>query len=263
MPTDSNNHSVRILHVEDDPDFAQLTAEFLQRENSLFQVDMAINAEKALNRFSDGDYDCIISDYDMPGMNGIEFLKQVRQNHPDLPFILYTGKGSEEVASEAISNGVTEYLQKDVGTVQYEVLSNRIENVVEGYLTRQNIEAQKDQYQHLFEQAPVMYAVTRSQDGEPIIEECNQWFVDKLGYSRSELVGNPVSKFCTDESNERMIERGGYERALNDEFTVEEREFVTKDGSKLNVLLRAVPRINEQGDVIGSLCLYVDKLEGR
>jgi len=47
--------------------------------------------------------DCIVSDYDMPRTNGIEFLEAVRDQHPELPFILYTGKGSEEVAGEAIS----------------------------------------------------------------------------------------------------------------------------------------------------------------
>ncbi len=51
--------------------------------------------------------------------DGIEFLEAVREGHRDLPFILYTGKGSEEVASDAISAGVTDYLQKGSGTDQY------------------------------------------------------------------------------------------------------------------------------------------------
>lgn len=64
----------------------------------------------------------------MPGMNGIEFLESVRAIDEDLPFILFTGKGSEEVASEAISAGVTDYLQKQSGTDQYTILANRITN---------------------------------------------------------------------------------------------------------------------------------------
>jgi DNA-binding NarL/FixJ family response regulator len=66
----------------------------------------------------------------MPGMDGIEFLQAVREEFPDLPFILFTGKGSEAVASEAISAGVTDYLQKDTGTNQYTVLTNRVRNAV-------------------------------------------------------------------------------------------------------------------------------------
>jgi DNA-binding NtrC family response regulator len=54
----------------------------------------------------------------MPGVDGLEFLASVREEYPDLPFILFTGKGSEEIASEAISRGVTDYLQKETGTDQ-------------------------------------------------------------------------------------------------------------------------------------------------
>jgi PAS domain S-box-containing protein len=69
----------------------------------------------------------------MPNQNGIEFLRSVREIYPDLPFILFTGKGSEEVASEAISAGVSDYLQKESGTDQYTVLANRIANLVSQY----------------------------------------------------------------------------------------------------------------------------------
>jgi DNA-binding NtrC family response regulator len=75
-------------------------------------------------------YISIISDYDMPGMDGLEFLRTVRETRPDLPFILFTGKGSEAVASEAIAADVTHYFQKRSGPEQYELLANRIENAV-------------------------------------------------------------------------------------------------------------------------------------
>lgn len=52
----------------------------------------------------------------MPGLDGLDVLERVRGEYPDLPFILFTGKGSEEIASDAISKGVTDYLQKGGGT---------------------------------------------------------------------------------------------------------------------------------------------------
>jgi len=122
--------SVRILHVDDDPDFLDITAEFLQRENEQFTVDVATSAADGLDRLTENAYDCIVSDYEMPLCDGIKFLKAVRKDHPDLPFVLFTGKGSETIASEAISAGVSEYLQKGSGTDQYTVLANRIENLV-------------------------------------------------------------------------------------------------------------------------------------
>ncbi|WP_276275956.1 PAS domain-containing response regulator [Haloarcula regularis] len=89
------------------------------------------NAQEGLDRLERDSVDCVVSDYDMPGTDGLEFLELVRDEYPEMPFILYTGKGSETIASEAISAGVTDYLQKGRGVDQYTVLANRITNAVE------------------------------------------------------------------------------------------------------------------------------------
>jgi PAS domain S-box-containing protein len=129
--------TIHILHVDDEPDIADMAATFLEREDERFALETVTSADEGLERLRDGEFDCLISDYDMPGMNGIEFLRTVREHHPDLPFILYTGKGSEEVAGDALSAGATDYLQKGSGTDQYELLANRIQNSVEQYHTKQ------------------------------------------------------------------------------------------------------------------------------
>jgi PAS domain S-box-containing protein len=123
--------SVRVLHVDDDPDFVDMAATFLEREDDDFAVETATCAEAALDRLGADRFDCIVSDHDMPERNGLEFLEAVRADHGDLPFILFTGKGSEELASEAISAGVSDYLQKGRGTEQYAILANRIRNLVD------------------------------------------------------------------------------------------------------------------------------------
>ncbi|MFB6228137.1 MAG: PAS domain S-box protein, partial [Halobacteriales archaeon] len=126
----TSQQEIRILHVDDDPSITDLTGTFLEREDDRFTIETAASADEGLQRISDHPPDCIVSDYNMPGMNGIEFLQTVREEHPDLPFILFTGKGSETVASDAISADVTDYLQKGSGTEQYELLANRIRNAV-------------------------------------------------------------------------------------------------------------------------------------
>ena len=126
-----SSDSIHILHVDDDRDFAELTASFLKRDDDRFSIEIETHADTALDALTDRRFDCVISDYDMPNQNGIQFLEAVREDYPELPFILFTGKGSEAVASEAISAGVTDYLQKESGTEQYTVLANRIRNVVE------------------------------------------------------------------------------------------------------------------------------------
>ncbi|MDY6819043.1 MAG: PAS domain S-box protein [Halobacteriales archaeon] len=121
---------IRVLHVDDEPDFADLTAQYLTREDERLEVVTETNASDGLSRLADERIDCIVSDYQMPSMNGLEFLEAVRKEYPDLPFLLFTGKGSEEVASDAITAGATDYLQKG-GTEQYELLANRVLNAVE------------------------------------------------------------------------------------------------------------------------------------
>jgi CheY-like chemotaxis protein len=88
---------IHLLHVDDEPDFADLVATFLEREDSRFTVETVTSASDGLDRLADTTFDCIISDYDMPGQNGIEFLETVREEYPDLPFILYTGKAPKKL----------------------------------------------------------------------------------------------------------------------------------------------------------------------
>ncbi|NUB92259.1 PAS domain S-box protein [Haloterrigena sp. SYSU A121-1] len=132
--------TVRILLVDDDPSLAELAATVLEREDDRFSVETVAGAGEGLAFLADHEVDCVVSDYDMPGRDGIAFLEAVRADYPDLPFLLFTGKGSEAVASEAISAGVTDYLRKESTTSQYAVLANRIGNAVEQYRARRAIE---------------------------------------------------------------------------------------------------------------------------
>ncbi|ESP88081.1 hybrid sensor histidine kinase/response regulator [Candidatus Halobonum tyrrellensis] len=138
--------TIRVLHVDDEPGLGDLVATFLERTNDRLAVETVASAGEGLDLLADAEFDCVVSDYDMAGRNGIDFLEAIRAEWPDLPFILYTGKGSEEVASEAITAGATDYLQKETGTDHYAVLANRIVNVVERERARSSV----DETQRLF-----------------------------------------------------------------------------------------------------------------
>ncbi|ERG88923.1 MAG: response regulator containing CheY-like receiver, AAA-type ATPase, and DNA-binding domain protein [halophilic archaeon J07HX5] len=131
------SEAIEIIYIEDNSDIADVTATFLERNDDRFTVETFPRAGVALDWLEQSLPDCILSDYDMPGMDGVEFLKQVREEYSKLPFFLYTGKGNESVASSAISAGVTDYLQKETGLQQYELLANRISNAVTKYRAEQ------------------------------------------------------------------------------------------------------------------------------
>lgn len=171
--------AIEVLHVDDNPEMTELSSIFLERENDRITVHTAISTSEAKDAMAETEFDCIVCDYDMPGQNGIQFLSAVRETAEGLPFILFTGKGSEEVASEAIKAGVTDYLQKGGSSEQYELLANRIENAVEQHrATRESAEIER--IHRVTRQA--LKALLRASSREEVEEEICQILAEAEPY---------------------------------------------------------------------------------
>ncbi|MEN6343027.1 MAG: PAS domain S-box protein [Methanospirillum sp.] len=126
-----------ILYVDDEPALLSLTKVFLERQG-LFSVDTAESASVALERIATCPYDAIVSDYQMPGMDGIEFLRALRAAGNTTPFIIFTGRGREEVVIEAIDSGADFYVQKGGNpVVQFAELAHKINQAI-GRRTAEN-----------------------------------------------------------------------------------------------------------------------------
>lgn len=120
-----------VLYVDDERDLLEVGRIFLEQTGDL-KVGIETSAQDALNSPHITAFDAIVSDYQMPDMNGIEFLKEVRSRYGDIPFILFTGRGREEVVIEAINNGADFYLQKGgAPTAQFAELAHKIKNAIE------------------------------------------------------------------------------------------------------------------------------------
>ncbi|SEL85110.1 response regulator [Haloferax larsenii] len=131
ITTGQRETPIRVLHVDDDASFAELTSTLLERESTAEPpLEVQTETDPTAAKTHLDEVDCVVSDYDMPAVDGLELLDEVRQRYPDLPFILFTGRGSEEIASKAISAGVTDYLRKGGRSDRFGVLANRIRNVV-------------------------------------------------------------------------------------------------------------------------------------
>jgi PAS domain S-box-containing protein len=125
------NEPISVLYVNDDPDLLDLLVTGLERENERLTVRTATSAREGLDAVRGGDVDCVLSDYHMPERNGVAFLRAVREDYPDLPFVLFTETGSERVASEAISAGATDYvIQQTIGN-QHELIARKVRTHVE------------------------------------------------------------------------------------------------------------------------------------
>ena len=160
--------SIRVLHVDDDEQLCDLATLHLERANDAFEVVTETSASDGLDRIDHDPIDCVVSDHDMPGMDGLEFLRAVRDRDEELPFILYTGKGSEEIASDAISAGVTDYLQKGTTSDQYDLLANRIERGVAEVRARAAHEESERTFATLVANLPGMVYRCRNERGWPM-----------------------------------------------------------------------------------------------
>ncbi|SER25140.1 response regulator [Natrinema salaciae] len=196
---------IHVLYVDDDPDIRELSATVLERTSDEFDVTTAGSGREGLALLDDGlGVDCIVSDYQMLELDGLEFFDAVRDRDPDVPFLLVTGTRPSEIASEAIDAGVTDYLRKGAvtGTAQCTVLANRIEHAVEKRRlerARDEIDRQLERYRVLVENAAdPMYTL----DENGTVTMVNDAMVDWIGYDRDRLVGSAIETVLTDDTVE-------------------------------------------------------------
>lgn len=222
-PNEAATAPVEILHVDDDPSVLDLTESFLDAELDEVDVTTTTDPDGVIDHLASGTFHCVISDYDMPGRDGLEVLCDVRDEYPDLPFILYTGKGSEEIAAEAINAGVTGYLQKG-GPDQIRRLANRVEHAAVEY--RSQIESER--YSTVLKALDYPIYVV-NEDAE--FEYVNEAFVDLTGYDRDEILGSPPGLVKTEadveKANEKLADIVSSTGPEREKFGVDIR---TKDG---------------------------------
>jgi len=130
---------IDVLYVDDEPSLLDIGKLFLE-ESGDFNVSTAISAADGIRLLGQERFDAIVSDYQMPGMDGISFLIEVRKIHDGLPFILFTGKGREEIVIQAINEGADFYLQKSGDpNAMYAELEHMIRKAIERRMNESTI----------------------------------------------------------------------------------------------------------------------------
>ena len=174
---------IRVLHVDDRPEYGDIFTSYLDEHTEPFDVVTETDPIAALQTLSDSEFDCLVTDYEMPKMDGLELLAAVQRHHPELPVILLTGKGNESVASEAIAAGVTDYIPKDELTDSPAILAKRVTNAVER-------QAYSRQFETLVETLPGVVYRTR---------ETPEWDTDFVGGDCESLIGYPADALVAGE----------------------------------------------------------------
>ena len=122
--------SLKILLVDDEPSQMELTKLNLEQTDPTLIITVAPTPQDALTEVQVNPFDCIVSDYIMPGINGIELFTKIKKRKT-IPFIIYTARGSDEVAALAFDAGIDDYVRKEPNLAHYLVLVRRIRHAVE------------------------------------------------------------------------------------------------------------------------------------
>ena len=229
---------ISVLFVDDEEALLDLARELLE-ETGTFTVRTALSASDALEILAATPCDIVVSDYLMPGMDGIGFLKEVKRLYPKLPFIIFTGKGKEEVVIEAINNGAVFYIRKGGDLVeQFSELADKIRTAV--VQARADNTLAKDysvlqQQEQAFREREHFYRVVFETTGTAmmVIEEntiislTNAECERMSGYSRADIEGKKSwTEFVAKEDLKQMLEhhkrrreKGG-NATFNYEFTL-------------------------------------------
>ncbi|MFA4848553.1 MAG: PAS domain S-box protein [Methanoregula sp.] len=182
----------RILYVDDEPDLLEIAKIFLEHDGEI-TVDTRNSAIPALPLLDSRQHDAVISDYQMPDMDGIEFLKKVRASGNNIPFILFTGKGREEVVIQALNEGADFYLQKGGDPdSQFAELSNKIRYAINSKRAEETLKDKTTELDRFFNNSPDLLCIA---DTNGYFHRLNPEWEHALGYTISELEGKKFLDF--------------------------------------------------------------------
>ena len=175
-----------LLYVDDEESLLDLGRIYLERGGE-FSVITHDSVSHGLEHLATQPVDLIISDFQMPDIDGLEFLKIVREKYPDTPFILFTGRGREEVVIEAINNGADFYLQKGGDPkAQFAELRHKIRTAIE---RRRAINALRDSQQRLSDIIDFLPDATFAIDTEGHVITWNKAIEEMTGVMAPEMLG--------------------------------------------------------------------------
>src|SRR4030043_172363 len=128
----AKTEAIKVLHVDDDLVFLEVAKQCLEMQDEI-DVDTVSSVDEALEKLKQKDYDAVVSDYQMPGKDGLEFLKELREKGNTVPFIIFTGKGRERLAvKELLKLGADGYFEKHgAPETVYRELAHGISEVAE------------------------------------------------------------------------------------------------------------------------------------
>ena len=247
---------IQVLYVDDETTLLDLCKIFLEQPGDM-TVTTTTSTLEAIQILATKKFDTIVSDYQMPEMDGIDFLKYLKAKGDTTPFIIFTGRGREEVVIEALNAGADFYLQKGgESRAQFAELSNKIRYAVSRRRALTAFRESEEKYRHIVDTAEEgIWTV----DEHFIITYTNRRMAEMLGYRPDEILGRAVQSFMPEsELADHAVHTRRQQEGASEHF---ERRFLRRDGSILWVSVSVTPVLDANGTFRGSFAMYSDITE--
>ncbi|MBU0571422.1 MAG: response regulator [Candidatus Omnitrophica bacterium] len=252
-------NKINILLVEDNPDHQELMKKALMEFEKDYQIDAVSSGKEALRKTREKDYSLILLDYNLPDINGMEVLREINESGKDVPIVMITGAGNEQIAVEAMKLGAYDYITKTRGYL------STFPMVIKKSIERHRLKAEKERAIASLTEAKLytdniiksMIDTLIVVDPSGKIRSINKVASDLLGYKENELIGKPIDAiFAEEEEEEAMPFKGTRMKRLIEEGSIKDYEmtYKTKSGEKIPVSLSGSvmyePRVNADKDAI-------------
>ena len=241
---------IRVLHIDDNLHNRKLVKDALLTESGLFEVVEADNREKFITHLDEKDFDVILSDFNILGFDGLQVLQMVKEKHPNIPVIIVTGTGSEEIAIQAMKLGAADYVIKSVNHIRG--LAHSIQLALQN---KKNQKARKkalaalnkseEKYRKIFENVQDIFYQT---DNLGKIIEISPSVQRFSGYTREDLMGKAASAIYSDPKNREILVTQIFQQGEVWDYEV---PMNTKSGVNKYASLNAHLIYNEQKEIIG------------
>jgi PAS domain S-box-containing protein len=225
-----------VLYVDDEPAFLDLCKIYLELSGEISMTGTT-SAYHALEMLEKSRFDVIVSDYQMPEMDGIGLLKLLQTKKYNTPFILFTGRGREEVVIQAINNGATFYLQKGGDPKSlFAELGHKIKEAARRRQAEEALKESENRYRTVFENSGTAMVITEE---DTTILLSNAEFSRLTGYTNDELDGKMRwTEFAVKQDLDWMLAQHRLRRKQREKAAKSyESRLVTKSGGIRNILI--------------------------
>jgi PAS domain S-box-containing protein len=180
---------LNILVIDDEKgDRAQCRRTLKSAWGDGLRMTEADSGESGLEVIAESAFDCVLLDYSLPGINGIDVLKRIRSHRPFLPVVIIDGKGNDVIAVQSMKEGAQDYLAKN--TITASVLERAVLVAMENRATEKNLRSSEERHSSIFGAVSEGIFIIDAATGA--IKETNAPGAALWGYAPGELIGQEI-----------------------------------------------------------------------